>query len=325
MSKALRENPPVLIVGGSDEFQRRRFVAQVIARRRSEGCSIVPVDGKESDALDGVFSTAMMFGTRTLCVVSNPEKLHPPFVAEHMRSPDPLVTLLLVTESDKLTGPVFEPVPDGLRRVFTLPQFFKMEEYATKFVLNEVKERGCSIDANLARSLVRKVGTNLGVLFFEVQKASMLVVSGEITAEALRSTVAPLLEVDGSSITDALGMRDGRRLALEMHKYRSSRGSDPTIELCGRVLTPALTRWMQAAHLHDAGMSAGAAAGSVGANAWYWEHKVLPFALQWGVGGCARLIRAIARAQVAVFQGAINPWALLETSLLRLSTTTDGG
>lgn len=307
----------VFVAGGSDEFQRRRLVSKIVSTRRGEGWNIVPIDGKEKGALDPIFSMSSMFSANTLAVVENPEKLNPESILEQLRDPDPKVTLLLVTESDKPSGPIFDAIPKTSVKVFSLPASYKLEEYATSFVVGEAKERGYVVDPQLAAALVRRVGTDLGVLAFEVQKVSMLLPKGEtVRPEHLRDSLAPLAESDGTAIIEALGSRDASRLSVELVRYKSSRGGDPTIELCGRILTPSLTRWLQAAHLAESGMTAQAAAGVVGSNPWYWEHKVLPYALRWKVAGCARLIGIVANAQTLVFRGGISPFAYLEASLL---------
>lgn len=315
--KAKTAAEPVLLVGGTDEFQRRRFVSKIVSSKSKGGWTVTPVDGSEAGSLDPIFAMATMFEGQNLAVVSNAEKLSPKIVEEHLKDPDPKVTLLLLSESDSPKGPVFDLVPKSHVKIFSLPVFYKMEEYATDFVVQEAKGLGHHIDEKLAKSLVRKVGLDLGVLSFEIQKASMLVAKGDpITIDVVKKSLAPLSDTDGTAIVEALGVRNAPTLASELTKFRKARGIDPTIELCGRVLTPTFTRWLQAAHLSKVGMSPAAAAGSVGANPWYWEHKVLPPAQLWGVSGCAKLIRIVARSQTLVFQGAVSPFGYLEASLL---------
>jgi len=280
---------------------------------------VTPVDGSKPNALDTMFSMSSLFEASTLAVVENPEKLPPEIISEQIQSPDPKIVLLLVTENDKPSGPVFDLVPKTNIKLFHLPPFYKLDEYAADFAVLEAKARGNSIDPSLALALVKKVGSDLGVVSFEVQKASIFAGPGvAITASHLRETMAALSETDGTAIVDALGFKEVKRLSVELGKYRASRGGDPTIELCGRVLTPTLTRWLQAAHLSEAGLSPAAAAGSVGSNPWYWEHKILPPALRWKVSGCAKLIRAVAKSQALLFQGAVSPFSYLEASLLAL-------
>lgn len=308
---------PVLLVAGTDLFNRRRLISRVVTMRQSEGWTVMQIDGSKPGALDSVFAMSMMFEESRLCVISDPEKLDPTIIAEQISSPDPKLTLLLVSDSDKPDSPVFEPIPKTHRQVYNLPPFYKMDEYAANFAVREAKSKGNSLDDKLALSLVKKVGSDLGVLSFEIQKACLLAGPGvAIEASVLRETLAALSETDGSSVVEALGYRQEKKLAVELTKYQESRGGDPTIELCGRVLTPALIRWLQATHLDGMRMTPAAAAGAVAANPWYWENKVLPYARAWGVPGCARLIRIVAKAQTLVFQGAVSPFSYLESSLL---------
>lgn len=311
------ESMPVLLVHGTDEFLKRRQVNRVRRVKERDGWTVSEIDGEESGVLDSVFSMSLMFGSNRLYIVSNPEKLPAKEVAAHIAEPDEKVILLLVSEAEKQIGEVLGLVPSTHVRTFNLPPFYKMEEYAAKFVVNEVKARGNAIEERLALNLVQKVGDDLGVLSYEVEKVCTLVGPGaEIAPAHLRGTLAALAETEGGGIVEALGAKDLTRLSAELNRYLESRGGDPTIELCGRVLTPNFVRWLQASSLFEAGMSPAAAAGSVAANPWYWEHKVLPLAMRWRTSGCARLLRIVAKAQTLVFSGAIAPFAFLESALL---------
>lgn len=311
-------NPPVLVVAGSDEFQRRRLVRQITTKRTLDGWNVHPVDAGVDDEVESALSSLALFTANTLLVVERPEKLDASVLKSQLDDPDPTLVMLLVSEADKLASPL-DAVPKTLVKTFSLPAFYKLEEHASAFAVQEAKSRGKELTPSLATALVRKVGTDLGVLAFEIQKAALYAGSEpKLTPEHLRATVAALLESDGSAIADALAAQNRKAFVLEMDRFRSAKGSDPTIELCGRVLSPNVLRWLQAAHLHASGLSPAAAAGSVGANPWFWEHKVLPAALRWRVSGCASLVRIIASAQDATFRGSVSPWGLLQSGLLRL-------
>lgn len=47
----------------------------------------------------------------TLAVITRPEKLAPKDLADHLREPNPYLTLLLVSEADKPTGGVLDGFP----------------------------------------------------------------------------------------------------------------------------------------------------------------------------------------------------------------------
>lgn len=312
--------PPLWLVTGADDHRRRRFVQTVTSKRRSEGWTVQSLEGTDPEGVSRLLSSSgVLFGGYTLGVVSTPEKLPQALLKAHLSDPDPSVTLLLVFEGDKPPAVLSDVVPKSHTKSFPLPPFYKMEEYSCDYVKEELRGWGCRMEGALAVALVRKVGTDLGVLQFEIAKACLLTKAKgglDVTPEVLRDTLAPLSECDGSAVLEALASRVEKRVALELRRYKDSKGGDPTLELCGRVLSPAFLRWFQAAHLSVSGVSAAAGAGRVGANPWYWEHKILPPARAWGVVGCKELLAVTARAQSAVFGGLLRPWTLLEAGLL---------
>jgi len=242
-----------------------------------------------------------------------------------MKDPNPSLVLLLVSDSDKPGGWLAD-VPQAQTKMFTLPPFYKLDGHAADYAVSLTKKLGLTLSESLAQAMVRKVGNDLGVVSFEVSKVAMLARALGVTTiepEQLRGTLASLSELDGSLVVEALGARSARFLSDELSRYKGSKKGDPTIELCGRSLTPTVLRWLQAAYFHSKGVAPAGAAGRVGSSPWYWEHKVLPSARNWGVDGCRDLLRVIARAQCAVFEGAISPWASLEANLVRLANATN--
>lgn len=314
--------PGVLIVAGGDEYRRRRFVRTFSSRKASEGWVVYPLLGTEHEALGAILSsTGVLFSAPALCVVSVPEKLPIELLKRHVAEGGDSVILLLVFEGEKPSAAVSALVPKTVIKTFSLPAFYKMEEYAVEFVREEFKALRIGVDPGLALALVRKVGTDLGMLSFEVSKAAMLCQAQGVSVaspEIVRETMAALSESDGSGLVEALGAANLKRVATELSRYRASKGGDPTIELCGRVLTPTVLRWFQAAHMDASGVSPQAAAGRMGANPWFWENKVLPVARGLGVDRCRRMIAVIAAAQTAVFSGAVSPWGILESGLFQI-------
>lgn len=316
------EEVPFLLVGGTDEYRIRRFVRTIVTAKSAAGWTITELEGTDHEGVQRLLSSSgVLFDGQTLVVVTTPEKLPQGLMASHSKDSEPTVVFLLVYDTDKPTGPIADLVPKTCTRFFSLPPFYKLEDYAVKFIREECRSQGITVEDPLAVALTRKVGLDLGVLSFEVDKACQLAKSlgvGALTPEILRDTIAPLSEVDGTALIDAIGSQNLKRVSSEFHRYLLSKGGDPTVELCGRVLSPTILRWLQAAHLHESGVSPTAAAGRMGANPWYWENKVLPPARNWGVLGCKNLLAVVAKSQVAVFNGGVNPWVILESGILRL-------
>lgn len=315
--------PPALLVAGTDAHRRRVFVRDFTAKCVASGYTVQPVDGADRGALQSILGTVgVLFPNPTLAVVTRPEKVAPDDVADHLREPNALLTLLLLSEDDKPTGGVLDGFPASQTKTFALPPFYKLDEHAADYARECAKSRGVDLTDALARAMVKRVGNDLGVVSYEVDKAVRLATAlgvKDIEPSHLKGTLAPLTELDGTTVADALATRSARLIADELTRYKASKKGDPTIELCGRTITPTVFRWLQAATLHARGWSIIAAAGRVGASPWYWEHKVLPVARTWGVDGCREILTAVARAQSAVFDGAVNPWALLESGLLRVA------
>jgi DNA polymerase III delta subunit len=253
-------------------------------------------------------------------VISNPEKVHPEDVAYHLQEPNPGLVLLLVSEEDKPSGGVLNGFPPAQTKTFSLPAFYKLDEYAADYARELTRARGVDLPDGLARALVKKVGNDLGVISFEIDKVLRLVGGVKVLEPVhFRGTIAALSELDGGFVADALGTRNVKLLSDELFRYKTSKRGDPTIELCGRTLTPTVFKWLQAAYLHTKEMSIMTAAGRVSASPWYWENKVLPCAKNWGVEGCQNLLSVVAKAQTAVFEGAINPWGILSSGVLKLA------
>ena len=315
--------PPALLVAGTDAHRRRVFIRDFLSKCSKEGFSPYPLDGADRGGLLTLLGTVgVLFPNPTIAVITRPEKVAAEDLAGHLRSPTPSLVILLVSEADKPSGGVLDRFPSAQTKLFPLPAFYKLDEHAADFARETAKSRGVDLPDGLARALVKRVGNDLGVVSFEVDKAVRLAsVLGVKLLEPihLRGSMASLTELDGSSLAESLGTRSARLISDELFRYRGSKKADPTIEVCGKVLTPTVLRWLQAAYLLSRGTSAAGAAGRVGSNPWYWEHKVLPHAKNWGVEGCRGLLEVISTSQKAVFEGSISPWGILESGLLRLS------
>lgn len=317
------KQPPALLVAGSDDHRRRVFLRNLTAKFVMDGYTIRPCDGSDRADLQAIMaSIGVLFENNTLVVITHPEKVVPEDVADHLQDPITCLLLLLVSEEDKPSGGILDGFPAAHTKLFPLPPFYKMDEHAADYARELCKAEGVDLPEVLARALVKKVGNDLGIVSFEVDKAVRLTkrLGVKVLEPAhLKGTIASLTEQDGGTLVDALGTRNRRHISEELLRYKKSKRGDPTIEVCGRSLTPAVLRWLQASYLQGKGVSPAAAAGRVGASPWYWEHRVLPCARNWGVPGCRELLEVVGNAQESVFSGAVNPWGILESGVLRLA------
>jgi len=321
MAKKVVQAPTLLAVSGGQDILRQRFVRRFIETQRAAGWDVAHVDGSDPvsvrDALQGGNPFAEV--SKTLVVAFNPEKMDLDLLARHQQSKDSDVTVLLHVEGEPDGRTKFGKFVKGLGdslKSFSKPDRWKEPEVAAAFIVEEAKSHGKTIRESLAQALVELVGTDLGMLAFEVEKMSLLADARGVTvlnAEEVRGGMAPIAEASAGPIIDALATRDRKKLVKALGRVKTTSSSDPTMGIC-RFLAATVTKWLKAVYLDN--LPPQAAASELGMNPWYFENKVLPAARRWGKKGTVQLIADLAAAERAVLSGAVSPWTVLSARLL---------
>lgn len=306
-----------LAVSGGQGFLRRRFLRNVVSTKKASGWSVVEVEGGNPYALREAMEGDPFGSSKTLVVVSQPEKVELGVLEGHAASGDTSVVLFLHVEGE----------PDGRTRFakylkelganhksFPEPKSWEASKVAVEFIQEEVKRLGSpALEPSLAEAWVQRVGSDLGVLFFEVEKAVLLSEGVALTPDHIKGAMAPVAEASLIPVSDALGVKNVSRLVRSLDFLRQTSKTDPTMRVC-RFLEPLVYKWLQAVHL-DA-LPPAAAAQELGVNPWYFENKVLPMARRWGKQGTVRLVSDLAAGERAVLNGLVDPWVVLSARLV---------
>lgn len=303
----------MMLVNGDHDFLKRRFVRTVLTSEINSGRKLVPISGNSPELdqeLDQALSMASLFDQRLVLHITESEKIKD-FSFTKWASDD----VLILFESKK--QPRKLKLDKRFIKTFKSPPFFKLEEAATDFFVEEVKSKGHRIDRKLALFVVRSVGSDFGVLSFEALKASCLS-DGEVSLEVLRSSLAPLSEVGPLQIIKSLEHQDLKGLVRSLDRYKKTQKSDPTILLCGRWLSPLIFKWLQAV---SSKQSLEDTAQTVGANPWYWKNKICVPAKKWGTSGVYDLFKVVSEGQQSVLKGQLDPWNVLKSGLIRAITS----
>ena len=305
------------MVSGSQTVLRLRWLREYIKNSESQGIQVEWVDaGNPGELEQSLAGNPFMDEAKRLLVVSNPDKGDLDVYRSH---DDPEVQLLLHYEGDPRGSTKFGKYAKSLGKAhgqFSCPNKWQAEDAAVEFAVKEAGRQGKSLDKNLATALVRLVGSDFGVLVFEVLKMSILAEArgkSSIGKEEIRDGRAELIEASVSPIIDSLRLRRKSSLIKAMDRLMSSSKDDPTLRLC-RILGSEAMKWLQAASL-DA-LPPKQAAQELGINPWYFENKILPVAKSWGKDRILKLVHALAQAERAVLQGDISPWVGLKCRLL---------
>jgi DNA polymerase III delta subunit len=325
--KGWHNPPPVMILAGSEEFLRRRELRKALAGATTSGRAVEWVDGEDASALSNVMGSADAFGEPVLAVVSNPDKVGFETVEAHHAAGDNAICLLLYQEGKIRKGSVPDKVADLIDRKFRIEfngpaKAHEVKDFAAKFVVTEARGQGIEISVELVDALVDKVGTDLGVLYFEVVKVaaylSALGVGSRVTPEHLRATMTRSGEADLLRLANALGAADVRTLLREMDDIGRGFAGDEgarTMAACG-LLGTSVTRWLHAAILDAGGAGEEEAALRMSVHPFIYKKFILPVAKRWGSLRLAALMKRVAKAEIAVKTGHISPWVELTCGLV---------
>jgi len=325
MSKAKSwANPhPLMFVGGSEDFLVAREVGRARAAARTFGRRVVRASSlvEVRDATD----EADTFGQSVLLLVEGASTLPLSVVEEFAARTDNAAALVVVHEGevnpDKFPCP---PVLPLYRLVFNRPGSRRdREKAALKFVGDEVARAKMTVPEQVVAALVSLVGDDLGMLSFEVVKATTLARARGVTmldAKLFGSVLRPAADADLRPVTAALAARDTVGLTKSLLRLRTaSEGSgDPVMLLLKAKGGPAdqALSWLQTAHLLDSGANVEEISARLSTPKWAVEKDLIPTAKKWGTASLSRLVADLARVEGALLLGAPSPGNVLVSTLL---------
>jgi DNA polymerase III delta subunit len=273
-----------------------------------------------------LFSTA-----KRLCIVSDPDKLDVDVVRKHRESKSKDLCLLLVFEKDftlkSAMGKLCEgaDIPKRHRLTYKAPAKYKANEFAADFVKEEAKAMGYSIGMPLAESLVTKVGTDYGVLHFELVKVAAYVRSrGEIKPEILPKHLKATMSLTGEAavqpLVDAVSVASVKNTLRALDNLWANSKSDPTLLVCAWLGNQAV-KWLHTSALMTNGADKAEAASRVGVHPYVFDRFVLPVARRWTGPHLKILIKNLSTVERAVRSGHVSPWVELQAGLVRSCRT----
>jgi hypothetical protein len=268
------------------------------------------------------------FGLPTLVMV-DAKDVTPDTVSAQVEEAAPKMSLLLLVrgEVNEKKFPATVPIHGAYRTVFQWPSpRHEQRKLAARFVVAEAArltgQKKNPIDLKLAKSLVRGVGTDLGVLAFEVSKAAALSRSEgstSISVKHIRATVRGSSDADMAPLREALASADEARTAKALAKIRSKSATDPTMLLLRARGGPAdlAYQWLQVALLLKQGHSERRIATIVGVPDWAVRRDLIPAAKRWGVKPLRELVTNLAATDRGLLKGIPAPWVACVASLLQ--------
>jgi hypothetical protein len=317
--------PPLMMLSGNNRFMRRRAVRHLVGQAHKAGYEVV-FAGSDGEVIDAL-TMGTTFGQPTLIVVA-PGDLDIETAKALVEDKPSRVGILVDVDGPvkEKKMPVAALVHGAHQTAFNLPSKRKdLEALAARFVCHEsdalLGQKG-SLDKNMAAAIVRGVGTDFGVLAYEVAKVTALVRArgaSVVTVPDLRASLRGSAAADMQPLRDALALADEAGTARALAKIKQKSVTDPTMLLLRARGGPAdlAFQWLRAALLLEKGMGAPAIASDLGSPEWAVARDVIPAAKRWGRRNLAHLVRDLAATDRGVLTGIPAPWVACEASLLR--------
>jgi len=309
------------MLGGSEDFLVSRELQKANIACRSFGRRLIYAAPEE---VEDHLQESDTWGSSLLLVLEEPE-LPEEFFKELLGRKENNFSLLLLYRKEvgeKLPSP-FTLVPGPYRLVFNKPSVRKdRERGALKFLLEEAKRESLNLPESVGEALVTLVGDDLGTLYHEFLKASLLARARGVTdldASLFREILRPSSDTDLRPVISSLGMRDHVALLKSLHRLRvqSENTGDPVMLLLRAKGGPAdqVLLWYQISLLLEKGASPDEIASRTGVQKWAIERDGIPSAKRWGSEKLSRLIADLSSVEGALLRGAPSPWNALVSVL----------
>lgn len=320
-------NPPaVVVISGSHDFLRIRELKKAISAADANHREVLFIGGADRDGLSDVLSSAgVFFKDKSLVIVTDPEKVDTELVWNHHERGDNTTVVLIHHEGAiKATGALgklVKKLPPKSVATFASPTPWEEVEKAAEFLVAEATHRKLKLDLRLAAGMVQNIGTDYGILAFEIDKIAMLISAEgcgpEVSSDQVKSVIAGFSELGAMPIVESLGRKDLRGVARALSNMRRTHGgptSGATLRACA-LLTHNITTWLHTASLLGQGSSTDEIAERIKLPPFVVRKNILPVARQWSETSLVALLNSMATVERSVKSGHIHPWVELECAL----------
>ena len=333
MTISWNKPPAVMAVTGDEHYLRRRWLQHLTLGAYREGYEVIDA-GSDGEVIDAL-SMAGTFGQPTMIRVAGAH-VDPETVKEHLASKAAKACIVM-----EVPGSVSEKKHPAVGLVKKKHQFNysiparrqDQEARARKFEAMEAHRLTGdekALSTNLAKAMVKAIGTDLGVLAYEMGKVTALVRSRSGSTQIEVADVTALIRgkagAEMQPIRDALAAANPKMMAKALSKMHRKAASDPTMLLLRARGGPAdlAYRWLQAAMLLERGTSTEQIVSRLGSPAWVTERTTIPAAKKWGTRNLVVLVRDLAHADRGLLRGIPAPWVACEAALLRGCSSVGG-
>jgi DNA polymerase III delta subunit len=204
------------------------------------------------------------------------------------------------------------------KEAFEEPKAYKKEEWCADLLGKMAKGRGLTISPAICKSIVQRVGQDIGVLKFEVLKLSLVASGSEITAQEVVGVISPLSEMSGTALIDAVFSKNPTTFLKACLRFESNRKTDPTISLTNGLLQHSLISALEVRLCLDKGLSAGDIASRLGSHPFVVENTLIPQARVFSTKKLREFIGVLYVCERLAKTSSVDPFSTLKVGFLRV-------
>ena len=195
----------------------------------------------------------------------------------------------------------------------------KQEEWCATFLQKMVRDRGKEVSLTICKSVVQRVGADLGVLRYEAMKLAYVSEGAELTPKEVMSVLAPLSELSGVLLVDAVFSKNPTNFLKVCERYERSKKDDPTIGVCTGLLFLNICDLLSVRFCLDQGIStAQGIADEIGKERWLVEGVLLPRARTYTTKNLREILGHLYVCENLALSGSVSPFTAFKTGMLRL-------
>ena len=277
-------------------------------QKTAEGYEIREAENKEE--IDSAIQVGLFDTNPLLVIIHNANKL-PKADLERILVASESFELVLI---DKGTAKLKATHPQLKTETIDEPK--KLEEWCTQFIQDHLKtDYGITIEPNLAKAIISRIGTDLGHIVFECYKYSFLAKDGKVEPKAIASVLAQINDVEGTKLIDAikrLSPKDFLKVANQMEKNKD----DPTMGFLAGIYTYSVSLWLEVGLLLAKGVSPKDMSNYIKMNPWYVENILVPEVKNIGLDKIKKFVKIGSESEYGVLTGQRDVWNCLKTRII---------
>ena len=301
-----------VLYGTSEEMVSLRG-REIMNEALTRGVEVTPLDGKtakEGDISDAV-GVGLFDDTEKLIVLLNVSAFK---------------NLGLFLDQDQvsvlfLCGKVVLKDLMGVKdkEQFEEPKSYQREEWCAGLLRNMVKNRGIEISPAICKSVVQRVGTDIGVLKFEAMKIAYAASGREVTPQEVLSAISPLNEMGGVTLVEAFFTKSPTHFLKACQRYGENRKTDPTIGITNGLLQQTIVSTLELRLLLDKGMrNISDLAARTGHNPFVLEKTLVPQAQVYSAKNLRGFLGVLYVCERLAKTSVVDAFSAVKTGFLRL-------